>query len=74
MKIKPQMYCGLPAIAIYITDATTKIADKLMRLQAREQHQTNQQTESYSSTVGHELRTPLLSIMFFLHRIIEYLQ
>ena len=67
------MYIGKPAIAIFMSDYTKKIRDKLNRLQRQEEFDSAQQSENFTSTVSHEMRTPLFSIQFFLKQIMTLL-
>ena len=62
---------GKPSIAIYLTNVTKKIMQKLLNLQRREEKQEQVQAESYKSTISHELRTPLGSTAFIVKKIIE---
>ena len=59
IKVKKQVYLGEEAIAIHIRDVSKKILAKLYFLQNREKLQQAKQTESYTATVSHEMRTPL---------------
>ena len=73
MRIERQAYIGKPALALYISDRTNKMHEKLSNMVQREEEQSNQQTENFTSTLSHEMRTPLLTILFFLQRIIAIL-
>jgi signal transduction histidine kinase len=61
---------GLPAIALYMNDVTVKIRNKFHRLQLKEKQQIEITTESFTSTVSHEMRTPISTIMFFIQMIL----
>ena len=65
-KVKKTSYNGKKATAVYMRDCTRKIKSKIDKLERQEIYHTNQQTQSYSATVCHELRTPLGSVLFFL--------
>ena len=67
------MYLGKPATAIYLNNYTKKIKEKLYRMKEQETAQRDQQAESYTSTLSHEMRTPLFTIIFFLKTILETL-
>lgn len=69
IRVKRQFYNGRRAIAIYIRDQTLKIKSRLHHHELEERHRTSQQAESYTSTVSHELKTPVQSVIFFFHRL-----
>ena len=71
MKLKRQYYHGEPAIAIYIENTTHKIISKLQRVSYREKLQIQKQSESYNSTINHELRAPLQSTIIILASILN---
>ena len=71
MKLKRQYYHGEPAIAIYIENTTHKIISKLQRISYREKLQIKKQSESYNSTINHELRAPLQSTIIILAKILS---
>ena len=66
------MYQGKAAISIYMTDATKKINTKILKLKDQEKRTQMQQTENFTSTVSHEMRTPLASILYFIKLIMQY--
>ena len=70
MRFKKQAYVGKSAIALYVTDHTKIMRRKLARMRLQEEEQLEQQTENFSSTVSHEMRTPILSIIFFVKQLI----
>ena len=59
MRVKKQTYMGVPAIELHMNNATTKVINKLRQMQEQETKQTANQTESFTSTVSHEMRTPI---------------
>ena len=74
IKVKQQNYLGKPALAIYLSDYTDKIKDKLNNLIRQELHDKAQTSESFGSTVSHEMRTPLASVIFFVKLVISAFQ
>ena len=74
IKVKQQTYLGKPALAIYLSDYTDKIKDKLNNLIRQELNDKAQTSESFGSTVSHEMRTPLSSIIFFVKQVIYAIQ
>ena len=38
-------------------------------MQRQEQHMKTRQSESYTATLSHEMRTPILNIIFFLNQL-----
>ena len=71
MQVKRQFYGGRPALALYIRDKTKRVREKLYRMKRQEEYQLAQQIESFTSTISHELRTPIVTILFFLQRVIS---
>lgn len=69
MRIKLQQYEGKPAIALFVDDKTTKIQSKLLKMKRQEEHMKTRQSESYTSTLSHEMRTPILNVIFFLNQL-----
>ena len=66
IKIKLQPYKGKQTIALIFDDKTNKIREKFLREQRREEYIKNRQSESYTATLSHEMRTPIMNIIFFL--------
>jgi signal transduction histidine kinase len=62
---------GSAAIALYMSDVTVKINDKLNRMQQKEKELMAIQTESFTSTVSHEMRTPISTLLFFVRLIMN---
>ena len=65
---------GEPAVALYMNDATGKVREKLRQLAEHEIKQTASQTESFTSTVSHEMRTPIQTMLFMLGLLLKILQ
>ena len=57
---------GSAAIALFINDATSKVINKVERLKKHEKKQSEIQTESFTGTVSHEMRTPIQTLIFFM--------
>lgn len=70
IKVRKQGYQGQSAYAIYFNDATNKVKAKIQKMQIREKKQERVQAESYKSTIGHELRTPLESVCLIIAALI----
>lgn len=64
----------VPTIAVYMNEYNTEVKENLLRIQRREEFQKAQTIESYTSTLSHEMRTPLLTVLFFLQYISNYLE
>ena len=60
---------GKAAFAIFISDVTRKTARKVNELDIIQKHQINQMAENLTSTVSHEMQTPLSSILFFIAQL-----
>lgn len=73
LKVKKQAYLGKPAVAIYINDCTKKIQAKIARFRRSEEIQFGIQAESFTSTVSHEMRTPLQTVVLFITQILAFL-
>ena len=71
MKVKRQRYLGKPLIAIYMRDATKKVKARLQQMIHLEERANAQQTESFTQTLSHEMRTPLASTLFFLRQVLQ---
>ena len=74
IKMKKQVYIGRNVIAIYMNDVTQKIYGKLNRMKLQETYIKEVQTESFTSTMSHEMRTPLLSCIFFIQQLLVALE
>ena len=58
---------------MYIRDKTERVHEKLLLMQRKEESQMKQQAESFTSTISHEMRTPILTIIFFLQQVMDML-
>ena len=56
-------YRGKKAVAVTMSEVTSKIKIKLERMKKQEQRLQQQQAESYKSTISHEMRTPIQSMI-----------
>ena len=65
IKVKRQSYEGKSAIVIFIHDVSKKINSKIIELQQQEKIIQARQTATFTSTLSHEMRTPLGSVLFF---------
>ena len=74
LQVKKQNYLGKPSLGIYVNDYSKKIKEKFTHMQLQEQHVRNTQAESYSSVISHEMRAPLLNIMFFLNQVMRIIK
>ena len=73
IKVKKQNYLGRPSTSLYIRDVTKKIMDKIEQIVHQEERVKSQQSETFTSSVSHEMRTPLNSTIFFLKQIMAML-
>ena len=64
--MRRQIYLGSATIAIYINDQTEMIKKKKRKVREERERAAMQQQENFTSTVSHEMRTPLATILFFL--------
>lgn len=71
MQVKKQIYLGKKTLAIYLNSSTKKIRERILRMKEQEQFMNETQTQNFSSTLSHEMRTPLYTIIFFLEQIIQ---
>ena len=67
------VYMGRPATALYFRDVTQTIIENLLTMQRNEAIQTQQQTESFTSTISHEMKTPILTMIFFVNQVLSML-
>ena len=65
IKVKRQLYAGIPAIAVFISDITKKVNQLINEKHIQERQHIAKQAENFTSTVSHEMRTPLATILFF---------
>ena len=65
---------GVPAVALYMKDSTIKVREKLRQMEEQEVKQTAIQSENFTSTVSHEMRTPISTMLFFLQMLLKILQ
>ena len=73
LRVKAQTYIGRPVVAVYVQNRTKKVKEKLYNLLRREEVHSKQQAENFTSVITHEMRTPILTIIFFLQRVISML-
>ena len=63
------MYGGRQATVIYIINETKKIHAKFKDIKHSQKLLQAQQQQNFTSTVSHEMRTPLGSVQFFIKRL-----
>lgn len=68
IKVKQLAFIGKPAIAIFLTEVTTKIKEKLRVKFQDEKDQQEQRSSHFKSTVSHEMKTPLESVLYFINQ------
>ena len=73
MKVRKQNYLGSSTIAMYINDSSEWVKRKIQEKEAQEAAKAKQQQENFTSTVSHEMRTPLATTIFFLTQVIQLL-
>ena len=64
---------GKAALIVHICDATKQVQVEMLSLQRHEQYLKQQQAESFTSMISHEMRAPLLSMIYFLEQIMSIL-
>ena len=74
VKVSEQNYFGQQVYVVNISDVSKKFTAKILQKQSDEQYQENQQRENFTSTICHELRTPVHTIIMFMSLIIGSLQ
>ena len=74
VRVNKQEYFGKPAIVVLMADTTKKIHNRLHAKHAQEKEQQAQHAENFKSTVSHEMRTPLESILFFVRQIQAFIE
>ena len=74
VRVSKQEYFGKPAVVLLMTDVTKKIHSRLRAKHAQEKEQKAQHAENFQSTVSHEMRTPLESILFFVRQVQIFLK
>ena len=73
IKIDRQIYLGKAVFVILIREVTWQIQVNLLSLQRQEQYLKQQQAENFTSMISHEMRAPLLSMIYFLEQIMSIL-
>lgn len=73
LQIRKQVHASKPAFVVYMRDKTESVRKKLLQMQRLDTRTVARQTEQFTSTVSHEMRAPIQTIMFFLKGIIEML-
>ena len=53
-----------------MNDATSKVNNKIEKLKRHEKKQSEMQTESFTGTVSHEMKTPIQTLIFFIKMIL----
>ena len=74
MQVKKQMYMGKPVIALYMRDKTQRVYEQLLTMKRNEEIQTQTQVESFTSTISHEMNTPILTLIIFIKQMIIMLE
>ena len=69
VEIKRFMFLGKISIAIFLTDASDKVRLKAMKMLLKHKKELAKQAENFTSTVSHEMQTPLGSILFFIGQL-----
>ena len=63
-------YLERPAIAIYLENTTKHVNHLRLESQMLEQKNINESMQSYTSTISHEFRTPLGTVLMFLESLL----
>lgn len=58
---------------MHICEVTKRVQAKMLQVQKQEQYLKQQQAESFTSMISHEMRAPLLSMIYFLEQIMSIL-
>ena len=61
-----------PAVAVYINDITKMISEKLIKMEYLEHQQEKLQAQNFTSTISHEMQTPIETMIFFLNQVIGF--
>ena len=69
IEVKEQIYWGEPAIVIFITDQSKKTILTIKNKKLEEAQFIARQTENFTATVSHEMKTPIDSVLFFSNRL-----
>ena len=62
-------YLENPAIAIYLQNMTQQVEQLRLESKLLEQINRNESLQSYTSTISHEFRTPLSTVLMFLDQL-----
>ena len=73
IKIKQQIYSGEPVLVVFISDLTNKVYNEMKNKKENEEKTELHIAQSQSSTVSHELATPLSSIIYFVKTLMMML-
>ena len=57
-------------VAIYMKNQTCKLLAKIDKWQRQQERLRLRQTEGYTATLSHEMRTPLLNVIYFIEKVI----
>ena len=61
----------MPAVAIFISDISKKIASYVNEKRAEEEREKVKQAENFTQTVSHEMRTPINNCLVFIKTILD---
>ena len=64
-------YLEKPAIAIYLENMTKHVAHLRLESQILEQKNITESMQSFTSTISHEFRTPLSTVLMFLETLLR---
>ena len=63
-------YLQKPCIAIYLENMTKHVTSLRLESQILEQKNVNESLKSFTSTISHEFRTPLGTVLMFLENLL----
>ena len=73
VRVRRTNYGNRAALAVYMSDKTSHVRETIASMKYKEQVQRSQNDAKYQSSVSHEMRTPLLTMIFFLEQIANLL-
>ena len=70
IEVKPLRFQGRQMVALYMKDRTSKLLNRIENWNRQQERLKARQTEGYTATLSHEMRTPLLNVIYFIEKVI----
>ena len=60
---------GEPCYTIFMKEVTEKVYSKIAQYKQDEENELRENTENFTSTINHEMSTPLATSIFFMQQL-----